>query len=1496
MGDLKLIIFFDTIKEKIKCNEQEYFGEILKKLINDKKYNIKDLVFYLNGKRFIYDNKLKLKDIKKNRYNEIKLIGFFFKNNFKYIFCPKCKEELNLKNECIINIEKYKISFQECLKEHKTSNFYLEDANNKQILNKYYITNADNKCRVHKYDFCSYCTKCKSNLCYLCEKSHEHPNTNLFYYSKNIQKYDDYINNLSLEIEQYKSKINILKEQFEMIKNMLTNIVNNIEIFYNINKTILNGYSINKNNYFILKNASQINIKYAIEDINIIINEDDINKKIQNILDLHDKIININKFNIKENKKNKESISNKESFYYNEKNLIEINKSNIPKYKLKYNSLINLIQDRNDKQFLVENEYLCNILLMPSFINPSDKLRSLSLLTYSHQENNNSTCIYNIANKVEKHYKDIYNKGIKNIYFLRIFFRAGFFLKKEKNYFYSLYYLNLSDEFNLNNDNSILNDNLSKVNTLLKNYINKMKNNFIDDKIITRKIIQELNKLIESILNDTYIINTNIDKNDKNNDKNFIYAINREWLIHAKKFIENLIYAKSQNIKTFYEESFNYLYVYRAYFNKEQLKDKKIISFPGPIDNFKISSFKDYWNNNNDLDENYFIKNKLKNKENFLLINYNDWIYIKNIFGATNEIKRKEDNLNLIQLKFILFDKRMIINKQFIHLLKQKYMQINKYSNISQLKTKIINIINSYFITPGNEQNMIDSKFKGDINIIPEQNQKISFFILDINKKDILIEMCVSFINENESYESLYLTELNINEKLSVNEFLSQFNIKKNILIIELFDKNEKNFLKEIKFNNNNEYKCTICKALIKSLNNCYKCNICNFSLFCSKECSVKSNAHHNLDIQLQNIMEEKFDLKDLFSLKLKSLFPDNQFSRDLVGISKLTDCFCNANSIIQCLSNTTELTKYFLKQYFLKEINVGNSSSSLGLISKIYYQLINKIWKNESNWSIDISDFIYSFSKETKVKDIKEPIEFLNCLLDNLHNDLNRVTPKNIKKQINDQTEEESDEEASLRFLNDYKEKGNSIITDLFSGQYKATIKCESCLYKSISYAPFRILNLSTEIEMQNIIKFITSEGILIELNIRQGKEKNKDTKFKDIIMKAIMCIDKKKYYDFYKIKEQKISNEILYNNILINIFGNDHKLIKIYNTSYESISNCKNNINNKNIIDNIILQEFINKNKNSEIVLYEKNLINVKDYINIYIYPIVKKEEEGILLLLIKEIIISYPIVLSIPENYKLKDLKALIFKKLSKIVNEKIIKKFEKFDIIELYIPHFFQNWGEFNINIKECPFCKRKYNSQPKFCSLSEIKDDIYVYDIINKLGKDKKNILILYANSYFYDSKLELISGLKLFKEMKDKNIRKKVNLYELLCLKKQILEKDKIICKKCLKVQKMAKTIEIYKIPYYLIIKINHIENFIVEYKEVINLSDFVLSSDKFNAIYDLYSILAKSEDSYYSICRNENKWIKYENEKFKEIHTYYDENAYILFYQKRELSEYETE
>ena len=70
---------------------------------------------------------------------------------------------------------------------------------------------------------------------------------------------------------------------------------------------------------------------------------------------------------------------------------------------------------------------------------------------------------------------------------------------------------------------------------------------------------------------------------------------------------------------------------------------------------------------------------------------------------------------------------------------------------------------------------------------------------------------------------------------------------------------------------------------------------------------------------------------------------------------------------------------------------------------------------------------------------------EFLLALLDNLHEDLNRITNKQYK-ELEEQRKGESDEEASKRWWDYYKSRENSIIVDLFQGQYKSTIKCLKC------------------------------------------------------------------------------------------------------------------------------------------------------------------------------------------------------------------------------------------------------------------------------------------------------------------------------------------------------------------------------------------------------------------------------------------------------------------
>jgi len=63
-----------------------------------------------------------------------------------------------------------------------------------------------------------------------------------------------------------------------------------------------------------------------------------------------------------------------------------------------------------------------------------------------------------------------------------------------------------------------------------------------------------------------------------------------------------------------------------------------------------------------------------------------------------------------------------------------------------------------------------------------------------------------------------------------------------------------------------------------------------------------------------------------------------------LVGLSNLGNT-CFMNSCLQCLSNTTPLTEYFLKEYFEAEINKKNKIGSKGKLAKNYAKFIRGMW-----------------------------------------------------------------------------------------------------------------------------------------------------------------------------------------------------------------------------------------------------------------------------------------------------------------------------------------------------------------------------------------------------------------------------------------------------------------------------------------------------------------------------------------------------------------------
>ena len=803
-----------------------------------------------------------------------------------------------------------------------------------------------------------------------------------------------------------------------------------------------------------------------------------------------------------------------------------------------------------------------------------------------------------------------------------------------------------------------------------------------------------------------------------------------------------------------------------------------------------------------------------------------------------------------------------------------------------------------------------DKKLNEDNKEIENLNKKyqnskdlyLSFYILDKNKKELLIELTLSLIQSLKSYESLFINEISkeeIEDTNPLSTLLNIYNKEKHILLINIYSSNDEKFLLDLKMNK--EFKCSICSKSIDDLKNRYKCEICNYSLFCSKECSDQSKQHTRLNKWLFSYKDKIFVLSELLSMNLDDLLSKNsRYGR--VGLGNMGNT-CYMNSALQCLSNTEDLTKYFLFLSFKTEINNASSLSSKGLISKAYYNLIDSLW-NENNNAILPKSFRITFCKKTGLflnNEQQDSQEFLIGLLDNLHEDLNRITNKKYQ-ELEEQRKNETDEEASQRWWNYYKSRENSIIVDLFQGQYKSTIKCLKCGKTSTSYDTYMSLGLPIPNQKtQTQIKLLTEDLKFIDLNIRI----NDNVQIKDIIKKAVLFLDKEKYKKFFffffneKEKDIEVPMNILYNNIEIIEFNDNFKMVNIYKTSYEHIKN-KDNLEQP-FIDDLKLINWYKNNNNTELILYEKNINSDKDdYVNIYLYPITTKKIEGFFSSSNKDIILSYPIIISIKKEKTLEDLETLVL-----IRFEKFLKQNKK-DSIELCYPHCNKEWGKFKCIDNICPLCQKKIDSK-KYCQITN--KNILISDLLNK---QTKRSLIFFAKSQIYFKNKEFYKGMPLFNEKSTaeiKSSRNNLSVYDAFDLfnKEEFLEGDnQWYCNNCKQHQNAAKKIEIYKTPLYLIIQLkrfkqrNNIVRFIlggknttyINYKEVLNLKEFVVGPDKDKSIYNLYAITIHKEfmngGHYIAFCKNKGIWITYDDDRVIKCENPISKDAYLLFYKKQ--------
>ncbi|KAH9167465.1 hypothetical protein EDB89DRAFT_1997415 [Lactarius sanguifluus] len=174
----------------------------------------------------------------------------------------------------------------------------------------------------------------------------------------------------------------------------------------------------------------------------------------------------------------------------------------------------------------------------------------------------------------------------------------------------------------------------------------------------------------------------------------------------------------------------------------------------------------------------------------------------------------------------------------------------------------------------------------------------------------------------------------------------------------------------------------------------------------------------------------------------------------------------CFMNSALQCLAHTPQLTDYFLTGVFTQELNPDNPLGMHGEIAQSFGALLQRIWSDTSqNTSYSPREFksiLSRFAPQFSGYQQHDTQEFVAFLLDGLHEDLNRV----LKKPYVEKPDWNGGGNLELVKLarsswQGYMKRNDSVIVDLFQGQYRSTLVCPECKKVSITFDPFMYLTL---------------------------------------------------------------------------------------------------------------------------------------------------------------------------------------------------------------------------------------------------------------------------------------------------------------------------------------------------------------------------------------------------------------------------------------------------
>ena len=634
----------------------------------------------------------------------------------------------------------------------------------------------------------------------------------------------------------------------------------------------------------------------------------------------------------------------------------------------------------------------------------------------------------------------------------------------------------------------------------------------------------------------------------------------------------------------------------------------------------------------------------------------------------------------------------------------------------------------------------------------------------------------------------------------------------------------------------------------------------------------------------------------------------------------------CFMNSSIACISNCTELTYYFLSGDYIKDINKENKLGMGGKLAMSWGALLQQYWVektrvgNPAEFKKTLGDKVKMFRGFGQ----QDSNEFMNFFIDYLNEDLNGTTQKPYI-ELDSKKEDESDEECSKRFWESNLTRNDSVITDLFCGQYKSTIVCPDCGNINITFDPFNTLTLSLVNKSNESDKANEDYEYLDEFHIfyvpKYSIRKPVRIIIKNIIKNANLD-------ELFKALGNK--RDFIYKDLINELF-----YIKISNSKLvdfiEDISEIEDHTD-----DFIFSYDVLDELENIKIPIYFKNSefprvvsgtedmtleeLRKKIYLNIrkYIYsPLVPIEEQKDKDTLSQEIqnylhnmnIKDDKIIQMIEDEYK------ILFNPENK--DEKIKNNINNF-----------LNDIPFNIYLQEKNSDKKiVIIDKNNFFKISEELSNLLGINSFEDTFSEKLSLLDNYeiyvdfnTNSKYINNKEMKLNSCIVYKtDFKNVKIKKKKNNKNISasnnstitlgdCLKNFSKEEkleagNEWYCPKCKKHTLATKKMELYYLPKILIICFKRFMRESYRWRKNeqlvdfpinnLNMGDYMIGPDKDHSKYNLFAVSqhygSTAFGHYTAVCKNFNKWYSYNDSS---VHPCSENDArssaaYVLFYRR---------